>query len=202
MTNPRKDARPSYRSAAAAGPLSTSTPSSGSWRAGLLAATVVLVLVAGWRWHTARVTAPLRVSGVETPTAVLVVQEGDCPDRRDALEGWLAERGAAGVDGPTIRLAALDDRAVAAGSSLAATPALERAGTRQAARALIRFGVEGTPALLLLDAAGLPVLGAAFATDGPGSRFDLALRLLEDPPDRTVPRAFETPAGGGNTWNP
>lgn len=211
MMHSRKDARPSHRYPAAAGSPSPPDRSSRSRRASLLAASVVLLLVAGWKWHDAAVAAPVRVGGIDSPTAVIVVQEGDCPDRRAALTTWVAERASEPGDRPQMRLAALGRRARVPEPDLGGIAALPAEHTRDAARALVRFGVEGTPALLLVDASGLPVLGASFATDGPGERLDFALRLLEPasgsvPPDlapagpRT--RTFEPSEGDGNRWNP
>lgn len=212
MMNPRKDARPSHRYPAAAGSPSPPDRSSRSRRASLLAASVVLLLVAGWKWHDAALTAPVRVGGIDEPTALIVVQEGDCPDRRAALATWIAERASTAADERApMRLAVLGRGAGIPEPELGALAALPPEHVPDAARALVRFGVEGTPALLLVDASGLPVLGASFATDGPGERLDFALRLLESasggtsgdaPPAGIHTRTLEPSEGDGNRWNP
>lgn len=143
-------------------------------------ATGILLALAGWRWHEAEVSAPMAVAELEGPAWVLVVQPGDCPDRRAAVEGWLSALGSAGEGhGPgTVHLAVLEDPGLRLPTALDTLPRLSPAATRRAARAVRRSGASGTPALLLLDADGHPAMALTFEQGGPDAALVQALRHL------------------------
>lgn len=143
-------------------------------------ATGILLALAGWRWHEAEVYAPLPVAELEAPALVLVVQPGDCPDRRAAVERWLAALGLAGEGhGPgSAHLAVLEDAGLPLPTALDTLPRLSPAATRRAARALRRSGAAGTPALLLLDTDGYPAIALTFEPSGPDAALVQALRRL------------------------
>ncbi len=165
-----------------------------TWRRACFAAALTLLGLTAWQWHQADVARPGRIDGVEEPTAILLLQAGDCPDRRAAVLRWLEERsertdssrlalmvgylagGQASPDGPVARLPRLEPDELAA-----------------AERALLRAGVEGTPALLLVDATGTVVLADHFTTTGLGARADV-VGLLETGRPAPVVRADEPEA--------
>lgn len=143
-------------------------------------ATGILLALAGWRWHEAEVYAPLAVAKLEAPAFVLVIQPGDCPERRAAVEGWLTTLGSAGGGhgpGPA-HLAVLEDAGLRLPTALDTLPRLSPAGTRRAARAVRRSGAAGTPALLLLDTNGHPAMALTFEPSGPDAALVQALRHL------------------------
>ncbi len=182
MKHTRKTrARFSTRNAMEAGRRFTPTGVESALRLVGMGLVAVLVLTAGWRWHRAALDTPLRVIHAEEPSAVLVVQAGDCPDRRAAMEDWLrarAHNGSAG--GLPLQLAILtrDDRAdeetsaagtdTMLGEPLQRLPALPPDEARRAGRALLRTGARGTPAVLILDGAGRPMVASTFTATGPG----------------------------------
>ena len=151
-----------------------------------------LLLTSAWRWHQAAADAPLRVTDTKGAAAVVVVQAGDCPDRRAALREWLGARTHALETGElTLHLATVDSSSegllgrggagagVPAGSLLESLPTLGDDESRRAGRALLRSGAQGTPALLLLDAAGRPLLATTFTATGPGPGLDDAASTLQ-----------------------
>lgn len=144
----------------------------------LLSACVFLALSA-LRWHEAAAAAPDVIAGVDRPSAVLLVQRGDCPERTAAMTRWLAGQSA---QGPTralpISIGVLGDGPGALPAALAGLSRLEEAHTNVAARAVLRAGVPGTPALILLDGNGTVLLVDTFGTNGPGPRIMRAASLL------------------------
>jgi len=138
-----------------------------------------LFILAGWRWAGALAAAPIQVADVHQPTVVLVAQPGDCPDRRAAMSAWLslalAEAPRADLQ---LSLAMLRGGAPPTGPPLAELPALSEKEMSRAERALLRAGVTATPALLLLDAGGVPVMGAAFTETGLEARLVQAVQSL------------------------
>lgn len=139
----------------------------------------VLLVMAGRRWHEAAVAQPDRIVGVDPPSAILLVQERDCPDRRAAMAAWLEDLRAtrAGETLP-VYLAALGNEAGSLDPRMDDLPRLQEVQTSIAARALLRAGLSGTPALLLLDDDGHVLMADTFATSGPGARLALAADLL------------------------
>ena len=118
-----------------------------TWRRACLGAALVLVGLTLWRWHEVDAVRPARIEGVEGPTAILLLQPGDCPDRRAAVLRWLEGRpGREGTE-PLRPPSVLD-------APFARLPRLGAGEIPEAERALLRAGVEGTPALLLVDAEG------------------------------------------------
>lgn len=153
------------------------------WTLGMLAAAMILIALAGWRWHESAAASPDRIPGVEGPTLLLLVGGGDCPDRRAAMMQWVQSVERKG-DPPDLPVAVGVLRSRTRGMDpgldveLAGIPRLDPHGTSRAARAALRAGLEGTPALLLLDGGGRVLLADAFTERGPGPRFALAAGLL------------------------
>jgi hypothetical protein len=55
----------------------------------ILGLAAALLVAAAWRWHEAGAALPDRIASVDTPSAVLLVQAWDCPDRQAAMVAWL-----------------------------------------------------------------------------------------------------------------
>jgi len=141
-----------------------------------VSASLGFLLVGGWRWHRVAAAEPDRIGGVEEPTAILLVQSWDCPDRTAAMTSWIQDVLAA--PGPLpLRLGIVDAEGSLA-SGLDRLPRLDRKGVAAASRAVQRAGVPGTPALLVLAPDGSIILIDTFAIDGPGPRLALAANLL------------------------
>jgi hypothetical protein len=159
-----------------------------SYPALMLALAGILLVMAGWRWHEAAAAHPDRITSLSAdgPSAVLLVQERDCPDRRAAMVAWLrrieAEDPARALP---IFLGVLGGQAGFLDPMLEALPRLDAGNVSRAARAVLRSGIPGTPALVLLDPEGRVLLTDTFATTGPGPRLALAAMLLPRiaPPD-------------------
>lgn len=215
MTYTRKtQARSSIRSTKEAGRRFTPAGVESALRLVGILLVAALVLAAGWRWHRAALDTPLRVTHAESPAAVLVVQAGDCPDRRAAMEDWIRARtqGGQAVEFP-LRLAILNrdgpDREDGAGTeprallgeSLERLPALPPDQAHRAGRALLRSGARGTPALLLLDGAGRPMLASTFTATGPGPGLaDLAAVAQALAPSAS-PGVFDSRSQETDPWN-
>ena len=155
----------------------------------------VLLAVAAFRWHEAAAAAPDRIRGADGSSAVLVVQTGDCPLRRAAMMRWLVafQETVSGSASAPVSLAVLRDGPGAVDDRLTSLPRLGASDTRSAARAVLRAGVPGTPAVVLLDPDGDVLLADTFAPDGVGSRFLAASSLLRevtrpDLPPSSMPR--------------
>jgi hypothetical protein len=153
------------------------------WTLGMLTAAIILIALAGWRWHEAVAASPDRIPGVEGPSLLLLVGGGDCPDRRAAMMQWVRSVGR--TEDPLALPMAVGVLPSRGGGvdpgldmELAGTPRLDPHGTSRATRAALRAGLEGTPALLLLDDRGRVLLADAFTERGPGPRFALAAGLL------------------------
>lgn len=147
----------------------------------LLVATLTLAGV--WRWHQAGANAPLKVAEVDGPTAVLIIQDGDCPDRRAAMTRWLEQVGrAAPGDDLRLRVAAVGPRGRGItrleGIGPLDLPSLDAREAERAGRALLRSPARGTPALLLLDGEGHPMFAATFTQTGPGPRLEVARAMI------------------------
>lgn len=151
-----------------------------SWTNQLTAAAIVLLMVAAWRWHGAGVVAPDRIPGIDAPSAVLLVRADDCPDRRAAMERWAGEVAPATVDGAPVRwmVGSVDGREPGLDPQMEALPRLTPDAAARAARALLRAGLDGTPALLLVDAEGQVIFADHFTPAGPGPRLALAAELV------------------------
>ncbi|MEX2465294.1 MAG: hypothetical protein WD995_00195 [Gemmatimonadota bacterium] len=147
------------------------------------AATVVLattlLVLAAQRWHEAAVALPDRIASVDEPSVVLLVQALDCPDRRASMIAWLDRIEA---EDPTravpVLLGVLDEDSGSLGPTLDALPRLAPEDVSRAARAVMRSGISGTPAVILLDGEGRVLLTDTFATTGPAPRLALAATLL------------------------
>lgn len=161
----------------------------------LLVATILLIM-AGRRWHEAAVAQPDRIAGVDPPSAILLVQERDCPDRRAAVAAWLAElRATGGGEALPVYLAALGNETGSLDPRMDELPRLQEVQTSIAERALLRAGLSGTPALLLLDDDGHVLMADTFATTGPGARLALAADLLPAVHSFTTPTGAVEPDG-------
>ena len=149
----------------------------------------LLLVMAGWRWHAAAVVGPDRIAAPGQPSAVLLIQEWDCPDRRAAMARWLESVQAtpAGSTLP-VSLGVLEGEAGNLDTVLEALPRLDRESVSRVARAVQRSGISGTPALILFDEEGRVLLTDTFATTGPGTRLALAAKLLPSihPPSMTT----------------
>ncbi|TVP56825.1 MAG: hypothetical protein EA351_07300 [Gemmatimonadales bacterium] len=146
------------------------------WSATLL----VVFAFGGWRWHEAAVHRPVQVLDAGVPAAVVVVQEGDCPDRRAALEHWLVRmRSETGADqGLILRRVVLSGPEPDEATELSAIQPLGGAEADRVVRALRRSPERRTPVLLVLDASGHTLLSFGFEAWGPGARLEHSARLL------------------------
>jgi hypothetical protein len=164
----------------------------------LVSVALALTAAAGWKWHSAALMEPDRMQGWGTPTLVLVLQEGDCPDRRAGLARWLeeigTEEGRAGdaAEGPRLALAFLRGDPESVEPGLRGVEPVDPGQARNAARALGRAGVTGTPGFVLVDEEGRVLLAEEIDEYGPGRRLDLAVRaaghlLPRAPASRPVP---------------
>ncbi len=164
----------------------------------LLAGLAVMALVLP-RWAVDRWQAPLETIALPGGAVILVVQPGDCPDRTHTLSRWLLTLPPPASDGPRAsdatspgglpHSAALPDIRIGVvgrqdlplsdpvTAALKDIPRLEAAHAQAAGRALSRLGVEGTPALLVVDPRGRPVLVSDFTPEGRIPGLELALRL-------------------------
>lgn len=144
----------------------------------LLSACMLLTLSA-FRWHEAAAAAPDIIGGIDRPSAVLLVQPKDCPDRTAAMTRWLAGRMESGrpQDIP-VAVGVLGDGLGALPDPLGILPRLGEAATRVAARAVLRAGIPGTPALILVDSDGAVLLADTFDPRGPGPRMMRAAALF------------------------
>lgn len=144
----------------------------------LLSACLLLTLSA-FRWHEAVAAAPDIMGGIDRPSAVLLVQSKDCPDRTAAMTRWLAARMESGETRELpILLGVLGDGSGALPDPLGILPPLGEADTRVAARAVLRAGIPGTPALILVDGDGAVLLADTFDPRGPGPRMMRAAALF------------------------
>lgn len=160
----------------------------------LLSACLLLALSA-LRWHEAAAAAPDVVGGIDRPSAVLLVQPGDCPDRTAAMARWLAQRVASGGTRELpVSVGVLDDGPGALPDPLADLPRLGKADTRAAARAVLRAGIPGTPALILLDGSGAVLLADTFDPRGLGPRMMRAAELFPSIAATAPTNRLDTPA--------
>ncbi|MEX2472213.1 MAG: hypothetical protein WEA34_08550 [Gemmatimonadota bacterium] len=161
----------------------------------LLFACVFLSLSA-LRWHEAAVAAPDVIAGVERPSAVLLVQPGDCPDRTAAMTRWLVGQGEdGGARALPVSIGVLGDGPGALPDPLAALPRLGETDTRTAARAVLRAGIPGTPALIIVDGNGAVLLADTFEPRGPGPRIMRAAALFPRIAATTPTNRIDNPAG-------
>lgn len=191
MSPAREEIRSPVRDSAQARPIVRAKIGATPWRFILGVVAAALFLGAGWRWAGALTTEPASVTGVDGPAVVLVAQAGDCPERTAAMHRWLANARAQQPRGdPSLQVAMLRDESPATNSPLAQLSILAAEDASRVERALLRSGVEATPALLLLDAGGRPVLGAAFTQEGPEPELFEALRFLGTlTTENRIPRA-------------
>lgn len=156
----------------------------------LLSACMLLTLSA-FRWHEAAAAAPDIIAGTDRPSAVLLVQPKDCPDRTAAMTRWLADRMESGGQELPVAVGVLGDGPGALPDPLGLLPRLGEADTRVAARAVLRAGIPGTPALILVDVDGAVLLADTFDPRGPGPRIMRAAALFPNiaatyPTDRSA----------------
>jgi hypothetical protein len=140
---------------------------------------ILLLAVSAGRWHAAAVAAPLSLASLEGPAAVLVLQEGDCPDRSAALARWLEPARDAWGEAVPLAVAWIGGVPAVAPPLLEDLPRLPEEDVVRAGRALLRLESEGTPALLLVDRRGVPLVGETFGEAGLGPRLGLVLGMLE-----------------------
>jgi hypothetical protein len=153
-----------------------------------------LLALAALRWHEAAAAAPDRIRGAEGAEAVLVIQRGDCPLRRAAMLRWLTdfEEGASRSADRLVTLAVLGDEPGAVEDRLTSLTRLGWADTRSAARAVLRSGVPGTPAVVLLGPDGSVLLTDTFAPDGHGPRILAAAATLRSVREPAAPHPSPT----------
>lgn len=145
----------------------------------MLLSACMLLAVSAFRWHEAAAAAPDIIAGTDRPSAVLLVQPQDCPDRTAAMTRWVAERmESGGVRELPVAVGVLRDGPGALPDPLATLPRLGDADTRAAARAVLRAGIPGTPALILVDVDGAVLLADTFDPRGPGPRMMRAAALF------------------------
>ena len=177
----KRDARPSVRRLADLSthplPGGATALETGAW----VVAVVVLLMWAGWRWHAGVVDRPIRVVDPGEAVAVLVMQDGDCPDRRAAMRAWLEglEGHSAGPAALPIRRAVLRGEDPPATSPVAALPPLSESEMGALVRVLVRTPGARTPLLLVLDDTGHPLTTAGFEEGGIDPRIGRAARLLD-----------------------
>lgn len=183
MTARKKAPRPRVpaRSSGTGGPASTPP-----WGSGWALRFGVLLLLASmaWRGHRAAVDAPMSVlvPGGRRGAVVLAVQEADCPDRSLSIAGWVrAHSQALAREGVELHVAVVGrgsaQRVGGPEATLRKLPVLESGASARVGRTLLRMGVPETPALLLLDSRGLPILAGTFSPQGPDSTLGLAGRI-------------------------
>ena len=163
----------------------------------MLMTTGLFLAMAAARWHEAAAAAPDRVDGTEGATVVLLVQPGDCPQRRATMMRWLAafqDHPSAGEE-ISVSVAVLAEGPGAPDDRLAPLPRLDDADTRSIARAVLRAGIPGTPALALVGRDGTVLLADTFAPEGLGPRFLHAAALLPDITGALAPSPSTEPAG-------
>ncbi len=146
------------------------------WSATLL----FVIALGGSRWHEAAVDRPVQVLDAGTPAVVVVVQEGDCPDRRAALERWLVRiRSGTGADhGLNMRRVVLRGPQPDEATELGALQPLGGAEADRVVRALLRSPERRTPVLLVVDASGHTLVSFGFEAWGPGPRLAHSAHLL------------------------
>ncbi len=145
----------------------------------ILGMAAALLVAAAWRWHEAGAALPDRIASIDTPSAVLLVQAWDCPDRQAAMGAWLRGVRSGGQAGALpVLLGVLGDEPGFLDPGLVALPRLDPQNVSRLARAVRRAGIPGTPALIVLDGDGRVLLTDTFATNGPGPRLALAATLL------------------------
>lgn len=151
----------------------------GPFRTGMILSALMLGSLAGWRWYEAAARAPDRITGLEGGGVVFLVRSDDCPDRRAAMGVWLAREGWSREGSGPVRAAVgvvdegdplLDDR-------LSSLPMLGARDVDAAGRALLRQGLAGTPALVVVDENGFVVMVEAFTPKGPGGRLELVAKV-------------------------
>lgn len=145
----------------------------------MLLSACMLFTLSAFRWHEATAATPDIIAGIDGPSAVLLVQPKDCPDRTAAMTRWLAERKErGGARDLPVAVGVLRDGPGALPDPLAILPRLGNADTRAAARAVLRAGIPGTPALILVDVDGAVLLADTFDPQGPGPRMMRAAAFL------------------------
>lgn len=183
MTARKKASRPRIpaHSSGEGGPASTSPWGSG-WA--LWVGVVLLLASMAWRGHRAAVDAPVSVvvPGAVGGALVLAIQEADCPDRSRSMAEWVRTHSEAlAREGIGLKVAVVGRESTQPtgppDTTLPELPVLESDASARVGRSLLRMGVPGTPALLLLDSRGLPVLAGSFSPEGPGSGLELASRF-------------------------
>lgn len=164
----------------------------GLWSVALL----VVVGLAGQRGIDAVANRPVdALAGGPGPTAVVIVQEGDCPDRRAALEAWLrdVQEGAPGPGSPQLQRLILRGTVPASHAGLAGLPDISPENEAALVRALRRSGTVGTPALVLFDDRGQPLFAGGFELDGPPAGLAPAARALDALTARARPNSRGQP---------
>lgn len=176
------------------------------WLSGALIGVALALL--GLSWMDANGRAPAAFQDLPTGGVILVVQPGDCPDRTTTLERWFTRLAPAAVPAPDqgraesvphqlrpeplpVAVAEMGAQGLSLPPSLTALldglPRLAPSDANRAARALRTMAVEGSPALLVVDARGRPVLASDFTPTGavPGLATAVALAAAESiPPTR------------------
>lgn len=181
------------------GKLPSTTPAS-IWRSGWLPGGFIGLALALWLvpWVKSTNQAAEPFQDLPSGGVVLVVQPGDCPDRTRTLTRWLEgirrqEAGAGPGESVPVGVAVLGPADVPLPpliwAALDGLPRLDEPEAGRAARALRGMAVEGSPALLVVDGRGRPVLASDFTPEGtmPG----LATALAVNP---RVPPPFPSPA--------
>jgi hypothetical protein len=162
----------------------------------LVGACIVLTLMGGWRWHRWESVRPGRVAAGPGGAAVLLLRDDDCPDRRRGMMDWIQAAGwEEGTGGPLpLVVGTLRGGGERLHPGLAGLPRLDRRGAREAQRAALRAGIQGTPALLLVDPSGRVLLAEGFTDAGPGPGLGLIARTVPELA-RGLPSTGTTPQG-------
>lgn len=165
----------------------------------LAALTPVILALAAWRWHAFQSSRPEAVHQHVGAAAVAVLQFADCPDSRAQAERFLALVGERGVPVLTVQL---PDRDWLRDPTSGLQEVRRAWAHRGLHRALLRSGIEATPALLLVDSRGIVRFVYRVEPDvpddllaGSADAFAGAYRLLAR--DDEAPPV--TPAGPGST---
>jgi hypothetical protein len=145
----------------------------------MLLSACLLLSLSALRWHEVAASAPDVIAGIDRPSALLLVQRGDCPDRTAAMTRWIAQRTAnGGTAALPVSVGVLGEGPGSLPEPLEPLPRLGKDETRIAARAVLRAGIPGTPALIVVDENGGVLLADTFDPRGPGPRMMRAAALF------------------------
>lgn len=116
----------------------------------VVAASVVMVAVSAWRWHSYHLRRPEGVPGASAGV-VAVLQPRDCPDSQERAERFLAFASRQEIPTLVVRMSA---DSWSWGLTTYVRGWREARAHRGLHRAILRSGLAATPAMLLLDHRG------------------------------------------------